>query len=71
MRTDKYLQDYKYIYNASVFHDDNFNGGKLDSDWAHQFARIYFALKNPEGASRAQIQEFMDGWFEFWNHMFD
>lgn len=71
MNNSKYLKDYGFIYNASVFHDDNFNEGKLDSEWAHQFARIYFALNHKDGAYKEEIDEFMDGWYKFWNHMFD
>lgn len=71
MRTDKYLQIYKYIYEASVFHDETFNEGKLDAEWAHQFARTIFALNHQDGATKEEIEEFMNGWYDFWYHMFD
>ena len=67
----KYQEDYTYIYNASVFHDDNFNEGKLDSEWANQFAEIYFALNHREGAYPGEKDEFINGWHDFFYHMFD
>lgn len=71
MVNNKYMDDYKFIYNGSVFHDDTFNEGKLDSEWAHQFAEIYFALTHKDGAYPEEKKEFMDGWYDFWYHMFD
>lgn len=68
---NKYQEDYTFIYNGSVLHDDLFNEGHLDTKWANEFAEIYFALKHPNGCYAEEKEEFMYGWKEFFYHMFD
>lgn len=67
----KYNNDYTFIYNASVFHDDMFNGGAVDPTWAEEFANIYFGLTHPEGYTKPEKEEFMYGWHEFWHNTFN
>ncbi len=71
MRTEKYQSEYIYIYNASVLHDRLCNNDKLDVEWANEFAADYFALTHKDNYSKEEKEEFMNGWYDYFYHMFD
>lgn len=68
---NKHYNAYVALYNLSVEHDEKQNGGKVDSKFADELALIYFAHTHKDGFYKEEKQEFMDGWHEFYYHMFD
>lgn len=68
MRED-YNNDYTYLYNLSVLHDENDNNHVVDRKFAHDLAKAYARYKFKDDIARMNV--FMDGWYDFYYHMFD
>jgi len=63
---NKYYNTYVAIYNQSVEHDNAL--GHCDQKWACGLARTW---ANINLKTKNAIEKFMNGWYDFYYHMFD
>lgn len=68
MRED-YRSDYKYLYGLSVLHDENDNNHVVDTKFAYDLAKAYARYKFDGDVEKIAV--FMDGWDNYYYHMFD